>query len=267
MAFDPNMPRAVRGGTASSVAYNGLIDNLLAVNQKNLDQDGWISSVGDPTKTRVDNLTADYVPKARKLIAGTGLTGGGDLSADRTYAVAYGTTAGTAAQGNDSRFADASSRLSTVQSYGRWHITTNQLRSAGATEVVKGWTAQTPPAGVNPIAGVTVDANGVWTFANAGVYELTFGWHASFNLDKGMGFNTNVFISDQALTIVYGQAQGYAVMYEVIEPLENSGTVYTGPVALAAGAKITLYTGFAQPVTLTGADGFKRTFFAARRIA
>ncbi len=47
------------------------------------------------------------VPTSRTLTAGTGLTGGGDLTADRTFAVAYGTTAGTAAQGNDSRITGA----------------------------------------------------------------------------------------------------------------------------------------------------------------
>lgn len=37
------------------------------------------------------------------ISAGTGLTGGGDLSANRTLSVSYGTTAGTATQGNDAR--------------------------------------------------------------------------------------------------------------------------------------------------------------------
>lgn len=41
------------------------------------------------------------------ITAGTGLTGGGDLSANRTLAVSYGTTSGTAAQGNDSRITGA----------------------------------------------------------------------------------------------------------------------------------------------------------------
>jgi hypothetical protein len=50
------------------------------------------------------NLKAD---KATTISAGTGLTGGGDLSANRTLTVAYGTTAGTAAQGNDSRITGA----------------------------------------------------------------------------------------------------------------------------------------------------------------
>lgn len=42
-----------------------------------------------------------------KVNAGTGLSGGGSLEADRTLTVKYGTTAGTAAQGNDSRLSDS----------------------------------------------------------------------------------------------------------------------------------------------------------------
>jgi hypothetical protein len=40
---------------------------------------------------------------ARLITAGTGLSGGGDLTADRSLAVVYGTTAVTAAAGNDTR--------------------------------------------------------------------------------------------------------------------------------------------------------------------
>ena len=47
------------------------------------------------------------VPTSRTVSAGTGLTGGGNLSADRSFAVAYGSSAGTACQGNDSRLSDA----------------------------------------------------------------------------------------------------------------------------------------------------------------
>lgn len=44
------------------------------------------------------------VPTTRTISPGTGLTGGGDLSANRSLSVVYGTTAGTVAQGNDPRF-------------------------------------------------------------------------------------------------------------------------------------------------------------------
>src|SRR3954470_3626211 len=52
----------------------------------------------------VSGLVSDLAGKApttRRVTAGTGLTGGGDLSADRTLAVAYGSSSGSAVQGND----------------------------------------------------------------------------------------------------------------------------------------------------------------------
>ena len=45
--------------------------------------------------------------KSVQIKAGTGLTGGGTLEADRTLTIRYGNTAGTACQGNDVRLADA----------------------------------------------------------------------------------------------------------------------------------------------------------------
>jgi hypothetical protein len=60
-----------------------------------------------------DSRIVNAVPNTRQIIAGTGLTGGGDLTANRTLSVSYGTTAGTAAQGNDLRITSAvpSSRI------------------------------------------------------------------------------------------------------------------------------------------------------------
>jgi hypothetical protein len=78
-------------------------------------------------------FTADvYVPETRTLTAGTGLTGGGDLSADRTFAVDYGTSAGTAAEGNDSRLSNARTPLYHASTHGdlgedRITITSNQI--------------------------------------------------------------------------------------------------------------------------------------------
>ena len=55
-------------------------------------------------------IASTAVLPTRQVIAGTGLNGGGDLSADRTLAVTYGTTAGTSAQGNDSRITGAAQK-------------------------------------------------------------------------------------------------------------------------------------------------------------
>lgn len=63
-----------------------------------------------------------YVPETRTLTAGTGLSGGGDLSADRTFSVTYGTSAGTAAEGDDSRITGAakSADVQVFTSSGTW---------------------------------------------------------------------------------------------------------------------------------------------------
>lgn len=54
-----------------------------------------------------DSRIVNAVQTSRLITAGTGLTGGGDLTADRTLAVSYGTGANTSAQGNDSRIVGA----------------------------------------------------------------------------------------------------------------------------------------------------------------
>lgn len=56
-------------------------------------------AVTDALETRADTTT--------QVIAGTGLSGGGDLTANITLSVNYGTEEGTAAQGNDSRITGA----------------------------------------------------------------------------------------------------------------------------------------------------------------
>ncbi|MER6249398.1 beta strand repeat-containing protein [Streptomyces griseorubiginosus] len=67
------------------------------------------AAASDPHGDRAytDTQIASRVPATRQITAGTGLTGGGNLTTDRTLAIAYGTTAGTAAEGNDARLTDA----------------------------------------------------------------------------------------------------------------------------------------------------------------
>lgn len=65
------------------------------------------SDVNKPVSSATQSALDAKVPNVRKVQAGTGLSGGGDLSADRTLAVAYGTSAGTATQGNDTRVVNA----------------------------------------------------------------------------------------------------------------------------------------------------------------
>ena len=65
------------------------------------------------------------VPTTVQVITGTGLSGGGSLTANRTLTVKYGTGAGTACQGNDARVtASEAFRLSMIGVPRYWRSTT-----------------------------------------------------------------------------------------------------------------------------------------------
>lgn len=70
---------------------------------------------------------AGPTPATRLISTGTGLTGGGDLSADRTLTVAYGTTSTTSVVGNDARVTGAATAASV----------TAEAATARAAEVIQ----------------------------------------------------------------------------------------------------------------------------------
>lgn len=63
--------------------------------------------------------------KATTISAGTGLTGGGTLAANRTLAADFGTGAGKVCEGNDSRLSDA--RTPTAHTHSGSDITTGSI--------------------------------------------------------------------------------------------------------------------------------------------
>lgn len=72
--------------------------------------------------------------QAITIATGAGLTGGGDLSSNRTLSVVFGTSAGTVAQGNDSRFTDARTPLAhhlTHEAGGSDQLTLTQAQITG----------------------------------------------------------------------------------------------------------------------------------------
>lgn len=86
---------ASAGGDVSLADFTALVDDFNA----------HAADLANPHATTYTQVGAP--PTTRTITAGTGLTGGGDLSANRTLTVTYGTSAGTAAQGNDSRIVGA----------------------------------------------------------------------------------------------------------------------------------------------------------------
>lgn len=72
-----------------------------------------------PVSTAQQTALDAKVPTSRTLTASTGLTGGGDLSANRSFAVAYGSAAATAVQGNDARVtADQAAATASIRTLG-----------------------------------------------------------------------------------------------------------------------------------------------------
>jgi hypothetical protein len=102
----------------------------------------------------------DAVPEIRTITAGTGLTGGGDLTANRAIQVLFGTTAGTVCEGNDPRLSP--------KSYGAFYDTTDQPFVAVGTPQVVTINSQYIANGVSIVDGSKI------TVANLGVYSLSF---------------------------------------------------------------------------------------------
>lgn len=83
------------------------------------DADDFYAADANDVASEVNSLAGALDTKVgtgRLVTSGTGLTGGGDLSTDRTLAVDFGATAGKVCEGNDSRLSDA--RPPTAHSHG-----------------------------------------------------------------------------------------------------------------------------------------------------
>lgn len=172
-------------------------------------------------------LIAASVPSARLVSAGTGLTGGGDLSADRTIALAAaGAGAGTyGTAGITSVTLDAYGRVTAVGVLAMVPQTTQVIAGTGLSgggalsgDVTVSMPAVGPGAGLiggSGIASVTLDAQGRVTAAATATYltsaaptnaqYLTLATDATLTVER-------VFTPSTGLTAVDGGAGGAYTM-------------------------------------------------------
>ena len=178
--------------------------------------------VSTATQTAL-NLKAD---KTTTISAGTGLTGGGDLSVNRTLTVSYGATAGTAAQGNDPRLSDA--RTPTLHTHGN-------ITNAGSI----GATANLP---------IITTTSGVLTTGSFGTAASTFcqGNDSRLSDARTPTAHSHTTAGVTGLDTALSGKQDTLVSGINIKTVGGQSLLGSGDVPIAAGAAVTL-TGNLSP--------------------
>jgi hypothetical protein len=187
-----------------------------------------------------DTAVSGRVPTTRQVIAGTGLTGGGTLAADRTLAVSYGTSSTTAAAGNDARLSDT--RTPTDGS-----VTTAKIVDANVTlaklAAIAAATLLGSSAGGTPTALTASQVKTLLAIAQSDVSGLT----AALALKAAL-----------ASPSFTGGVTVAGPIYRNVVTLTDAGTVT--PNASLADNFLWVLTGVANPATLAppsnpGVDG------------
>jgi len=209
---------------------------------------GKATTVHTHVESDVTSLVADLaakVPTSRQVIAGTGLTGGGTLAADRTLAVSYGSSSGTAAQGNDTRLSDArtpTAHASTHATAGSDPVT---LAESQVTNLVSDLATLTSGvAGKQPldsdltsIAALDASTSGAVASDGAGWIKKTYAQFKTalglVKADVGLGNVDNT--ADASKTFTESQITNLVTDLAARQPLDADLTTIAGLTATTDG--------------------------------
>lgn len=134
------------------------------------------AGASDPHGDRAyaDSAVNGRVPTARQVLAGTGLAGGGDLSADRTLTVAYGSSSTTAARGDDSRLSNARTPTAHASSHATAAADPIAPTAIGATPLPTYSTPLTGAAWTNATTALGDVTGLALSIPAAGTFEFDF---------------------------------------------------------------------------------------------
>jgi hypothetical protein len=206
----------------------------------------------------------DAVPKTRTVVAGTGLTGGGDLTANRTFQVLFGTTAGTVCEGNDPRIGVGGTGATgaTGPSGGPAGATgaTGDFGATGATGI--GTQGSTGSTGLDGATGAT-GAGATGATGSTGDVGAT-GPQGATGLDGATGVGTQGSTGATGVAGIDGATGATGVGIEGATGATGIGA--TGATGIgtqgATGATGIGATGSTGPAGAGGASGFYGSYFS-----
>lgn len=221
-------------------------------------------------ESQVTSLTTDLaakVPTTRQILAGTGLTGGGALSADRTLNVGYGTTSSTACVGNDSRLSNArtpTAHASTHATGGTDAVSPSSIGAATSARLITAGTGLTGGGDLTADRTLTVAYGTSGTTAAAGNdTRVVNAVQTTRLITAGTGLTGGGDLTaDRTLTVAYGTSGTTAAAgndTRVVNAVQTTrqvlaGTGLTGGGDLTADRTLTVAYGTSSTTATAGND-------------
>jgi len=211
----------------------------------------------DDALIRILGLETNSVTYTRQILAGTGLTGGGDLSADRTLTVAYGTSGTTAAAGNDSRITGAAQKASNLADLANPATARTSLGLANTATLITLHAEKTSDQGQSSATladitslGLAIPAAGIWDF------EIFVPYTGDTNASSPITLNLTGPTATFAGYDIYVQGSATGKSEAVKTALSSS---FTGPSVTTAG---TIYAAWIKGRVTVSAAGTLQPQFA-----